>query len=377
MVGLSGHSCGNNMSEAFTIFNGIRVLAVGTAAFFVALLIEPLWVRFLHSYFAHGKQIAREDKPIFNALHKKKEGTPTMGGFIIWFTVLLLTVLFWGLHGTIDGFWSKVNFLSRAQTYLPLAFLVLAGVLGMADDIIGIRRRGGFGMQKRLVLFVGLAIVGGWWFVEKLGKDSVNIPFFGDAHIGAAWYFVVSVFILVATAFSMNETDGLDGLAGGTFMTIFASLGAIAFDQGRMDLATFMAAILGALVAFLWFNIYPAKFFMGDTGVMSLGFVAGASAMLLNVPLLLPFIAIIPLIESASVILQTTSKKLFGRKIFLSTPIHHTFEAMGWHESQITMRFWVINSIGATLGLTIFLVDSKLPPLSYQVLNDIVQSVLK
>ncbi len=365
------------MSEAFTIFNVIRVLVVATVSFFVALFIEPLWMSILQKYFTHGKQIAREDKPIFNALHKKKEGTPTMGGFMIWFSVVFVTILFWMLHGTIDGFWSKVSFLSRSQTYLPLAFLVLAGLVGMADDVIGIRRRGGFGMQKRLLLFVGVASLGGWWFVEKLGKDAMNVPFFGDVHIGAAWYFVASVFIMVATAFSMNETDGLDGLAGGTFLSMFAALGAIAFDQGRMDLATFMAAILGALVAFLWFNIYPAKFFMGDTGVMALGFVAGATAILLNVPLLLPLIAIIPLIESLSVILQVTSKKLRGKKLFLSTPIHHTFEAIGWHETQITMRFWVINAIGATIGLTIFLADSKLPPLTGQVIHELVQSILR
>jgi phospho-N-acetylmuramoyl-pentapeptide-transferase len=144
-----------------------------------------------------------------------------------------------------------------------------------------------------------------------------------------------------------------------------------------MDLATFIAAILGALVAFLWFNIYPAKFFMGDTGVMALGFVAGATAILLNVPLLLPFIAIIPLVESLSVIAQTVSKKIRGKKIFLSTPIHHTFEALGWHESQITMRFWMINAVGAIIGLTIFLADSKLPPLSHQVIQDLLNTVIK
>ncbi len=371
------------MSEAFTIFNGIRVLMVATLSFFMALALEPLWMRVLRRFFSHGKEIEKQDNtfwgavPIFNALHKKKEGTPTMGGFIIWFSVAFVTVLFWVLHGTVDGFWSKVNFLSRSQTYLPLAFLIIAGLVGMADDIIGIRRRGGFGMAKRLLLFVAVACAGGWWFVVKLGKDAINIPFLGDVHIGVFWYFLSAVFIMVATAFSMNETDGLDGLSGGTFMTMFAALGAIAFDQGRMDLATFMAAILGALVAFLWFNIYPAKFFMGDTGVMALGFVAGATALLLGVPLLLPLIAIIPLLESLSVIIQTASKKIRGKKIFLSTPIHHTFEALGWHETQITMRFWVVNAIGATAGLTIFLADSKIPPLTAQVLRDLIQTLVR
>ena len=299
-----------------------------------------------------------------------------MGGFIVWFAVLLVVVIFWILHGTVDGFWSKVNFLSRPQTYLPLAFLVVAGLVGMADDIIGIKRRGGFGMKQRLVLVTTVAAVGGWWFIAKLGRDTLNIPFLGDMVIGQFWYFLVFILVMVATAFSMNETDGLDGLSGGIFMTMFAALAGIAFDQGRMDLATFIAAILGALIAFLWFNIYPAKFFMGDTGVMALGFVAGATALLLNVPLLLPLIAIIPLIESLSVIIQTVSKKLRGKKIFISTPIHHTFEALGWHETRITMRFWMINAVGALLGLTIFLADSKLPPLTYQVLGGLVRTLV-
>ena len=161
----------------------------------------------------------------------------------------------------------------------------------------------------------------------------------------------------------MNETDGLDGLSGGVFLTIFGAYAVIAFDQGRIDLAVLLVAIMGALVGFLWFNIYPARFFMGDTGVMALGFTVGVVALLTNTALLLPLIAVIPMIESASVIIQMISKKVRKKKVFLSTPIHHTFEAMGWPETQITMRFWMISAIGAILGLIVFLIDSKIPPL--------------
>jgi len=144
---------------------------------------------------------------------------------------------------------------------------------------------------------------------------------------------------------------------------MFAAYGAIAFDQGRMDLVTFIAAIMGTLVAFLWFNIYPAKFFMGDTGSMSLGVVLGVIAMLTNTPFLLIPIGFIFVIESGSVIIQVLSKRLRRKKIFLSTPIHHHFEAKGWPETKVTMRFWMISAIGAIIGLIIFLVDSKIPPL--------------
>ncbi len=365
------------MTEAFTIFNVVRILAVAAVSFFIALAIEPLWMRILKKYFSRGKEIAKEGTPVFNALHKKKEGTPTMGGFIIWFSVVLVTVVFWVLHGTIDGFWSRVNFLVRGETWLPFAFLIVAGLIGIADDITGIRRRGGLGMKQRLLLYTALAAVGGWWFVTKLGKAAINIPFLGDHHIGAVWYFLLFVFVMVATAFSMNETDGLDGLSGGTSLIILAAYTAIAFDQGRMDLAVFLAALMGALVAFLWFNIYPARFFMGDTGIMAIGFTVGVVAMLTNTPLLLPVIAIIPLGESLSVIIQMTSKKLRGKKISISTPIHHTFEALGWPETQITMRFWMINASGALLGLTLFLADSKLPPLTGQVIQNLFHTVIK
>ena len=364
------------MTESFTIFNVIRVLAVATISFFVALSIQPLWMHILRTYFTRGKQIARDDTPVFNALHKKKEGTPTMGGFIIWFTVALLTVVFWVLHGTIDGFWSKVNFLVRSETFLPMAFLVVAGIVGMSDDLLGIFRRRGFSIKARLLMYTALSAVGGWWFVEKLGREAITVPFFGDFIVGHLWYFIFFVFVMVATSFSADITDGLDGLVGGTFLSIFAVLGAIAFDQGKMELVTFIAAILGALIAFLWYNIYPARFFMGDTGVMALGFVAGSTAMLLNVPLLLPLIASVFVLESLSDIIQIGSKKLRGKKVFISAPIHHHFEALGWHETQITMRFWVINAIGATIGLTIFLADSKIPPLTARIFHDLVQAIL-
>lgn len=361
------------MLEQFTIFNVVRLFIVASAAFVVALALEPFWMRTLKKHFSRGKQIEKSGAPIASALHKKKEGTPTMGGVIIWVTVTGLTALFFVLHLAVDGFWSKMNFLSRSQTWLPLAFLVVAALVGMADDLMGIFRRTGLAMKQRIALFIGLAAIGGWWFVFKLERDSVNIPFLGDVTIGPFYYFLLFVVVLVATAFSANETDGLDGLSGGVFLTIFGALAAIAFDQGRMDLAVFLSAIMGSLVAFLWFNIYPARFFMGDTGVMALGFVAGSTAMLLNVPFLMPILALVFVLESGSVIIQMTSKKLRHKKVFLSTPIHHHFEALGWHETQITMRFWMLNAFGAMLALIIFLVDSKIPPLTGEVFRELMQ----
>ena len=351
------------MNESvFTIFNIVRIFTVGMLAFFINLIITFFWTKILYKYFKPGKEIEKQDTPVFNALHKKKEGTPTMSGLPIWVTVAGLTIFFSLLAGAVDGFWSRVNFLPRSQIVLPLGFLIFAGLVGMLDDMLGVFKRGGMRMSRRLLLYLAVAAVGAWWFYFKLDWDVVNVPFLGDYSTG--WLYIpYFIFIVAATAFSMNETDGLDGLSGGVFLTIFGALTAIAFDQGRMDLAVFLTAIIGALVGFLWFNIYPARFFMGDTGVMSLGFIVGVVALLTNTALLLPIIAVIPLVESLSVIIQTASKKIRGKKIFPSTPIHHTFEAIGWPETQVTMRFWMISAVGAIIGLIIFLVDSKIPPL--------------
>ncbi len=352
-------------THLFTIFNVVRIFVLATASFFLTLILTPLWYYILKKYRC-GKQLRAEGAPIFNNLHKNKEGTPTMGGVLIWFNVLLLTAIFWFLHNHFDGFWSRVNFLSRPQTWLPVGALFVAAIFGLLDDILGIMRigpkGGGLMMRYRVILYTIVALGGAWWFYFKLGFNEINIPFYGDISIG--WLYIpFFIFILVATSFSANETDGLDGLVGGVFLIMFGAYAAIAFVQGRMDLAVFIAAIVGSLAAFLWYNIFPAKFFMGDTGSMSLGVVLGIIAMLTQTPFLLIPIGVIFIIESGSVIIQITSKKLRHKKIFLSTPIHHHFEAKGWPETQVTMRFWMISAVGAIVGLIIFLVDSKIPPL--------------
>ena len=351
--------------NVFTIFNAVRIFAFATLSFFIALALTPLWLRFLNRY-RLGKQLRTEGAPVFREMHKNKEGTPTMGGVLIWGTTAVIAFGISLLAYLFGGRFDDLNFLSRSQTYLPLGALIVAGLVGMADDLLGIFRigdkGGGLSMLHRILLYVAVAVGGAWWFYFKLGFSEVNIPFLGDYNFGLL-YIPFVIFVLVATSFSANETDGLDGLAAGVFLTMFGAFGAIAFVQGRMDLVVFIASLMGSLVAFLWFNIFPARFFMGDTGSMSLGIVLGIIAMYTNTPFLLIPIAAIFILESLSVIIQVASKKLRGKKIFLSAPIHHHFEAMGWPETQVTMRFWVISSIGALMGLILFLVDSKIPPI--------------
>lgn len=347
-----------DVAEIFNVFNVVRIFAVVAISFFLTLALTPLWTRILFKY-RLGKQLRSSDSaPVFHSLHKNKEGTPTMGGVLVWGTVAFLTLL--------STFWDKVNFFSRPQTWLPLAVMVFAGILGGLDDLFGVFKKGpnggGLQMKLRILLYLIIAAIGAWWFYYKLEFNTINIPFLGDVVIGG-WYLLFFIAVIVATAFSANETDGLDGLAAGIFLTSLGAYGVIAFDQGRLDLVAFIGAIIGSLVAFLWFNIFPARFFMGDTGSMSLGVVLGVIAMLTNTPLLLIPIGCIFVFESLSVIVQMISKKFRGKKIFLSTPIHHHFEAKGWHETKVTMRFWMVSAIGAIIGIIIFLIDSKIPPL--------------
>lgn len=342
------------------VFQISRLLSLGAIAFIWAMVWTPFLIYFLYKY-RLGKQIRAEGAPVFTELHKKKEGTPTMGGVLIWGTTLFLVFLFWLLPRLgLDSFIAKLNFLNRGQTLLPLGALVASALVGLIDDLFGIFKigpqGGGLKMRHRIWIYTIIAAFGAWWFSSKLQWDLIHIPFVGDFNIGW-WYILVFIFVLVATAFSVNETDGLDGLAGGVLLISFSAFAAIAYLQGKYDLAAFCVVIIGSLTAFLWFNVYPARFFMGDTGAMSLGITLGIVAMLTNQFLLLPLIGSILVLESGSVIIQVLSKKIFKKKVFLSTPIHHHFEARGWPETQITMRFWIITGISAILGLIIAFLD--------------------
>lgn len=340
------------------IFQTVRIIVITAISFFAALLVTPLWSGFLERH-NFKKQIREGERtPVFHKFHEKKAGTPTAGGVIIWATVLGLALIFFLLAKAFDGSWQYLNFVNRAETYLPLAALLIAAVLGFIDDWLGARGvggapAGGLKIRQKSVIYLIVAAIGAWWFYFKLGWDVINVPLVGNFQIGA-WYIPIFIFIIFASAFSANETDGLDGLFGGVALFAFVALITVAFVLHRYDLAAFGSAVVGALLAFLWFNIYPAKFFMGDTGSMSLGITIGVVSMLTNTTLLLPFFAVILVIESLSVIIQLASKKLRGRKIFLSTPLHHHFEALGWPESQVTMRFWIVSAMASALGLVIF-----------------------
>ena len=346
------------MVESYYI---VKMLILSSLAFVFAMAWTPLLTHLLYKY-RMGKNL-REVKqaPIFNKMHKAKAGTPTMGGLIVWVTAIVIALVFAGVNALApDSALAELHFLTRSQTWLVAGALVAAGLVGLADDFFNVRKigkdGGGIHVRHRLVLYTVIASIGAWWFYFKLDWTELYVPFYGILDIG--WLYIpFFILVLVGTAFAVNQTDGLDGLAAGTLASAFAAYAVIALLEGRYELAAFCGVIMGGLFAFLWFNIYPARFFMGDTGAMSLGVTLAIVALLTNTALLLPIIGAIFVLEAITTFLQLGSKKLFGKKLFLVAPIHHHFEALGWPEPKVVMRFWVISWFAAALGIMIYVTD--------------------
>lgn len=350
------------------IIDVLKLFIPTTTAFFMGIMLTPFLTHYLYKHKAWKKKsgkidLAGNDTPIFNGLHKEKEvGTPRMGGIIIWSSVLATVLFFYFLSVFLPGeLTEKFNFLSRNQTWLPLFTLVVASLIGLIDDLLQIRGTkdlipGGLSFSKRLLMVVVIGLVGGWWFYSKLGFDSINIPFGGELFLGL-W--LIPFFILVMIAlFSSSVIDGLDGLAGGILSIIFSAYAVIAFFQAKIDLATFCAVVAGGTLAFLWFNIPPARFYMSETGILGLTTTLTVVAFLTDSVLILPIIALPLLATSLSVIIQLLSKKLRnGKKVLLVAPIHHHFEAVGWPAYKVVMRYWIIGIISAIIGLILVLIS--------------------
>lgn len=326
-----------------------KIFILGLLSFLVSMILTPIYTNaaFAGRWWKKPRTTAMtgEQATVYQKLHAAKHARhiPTMAGMIFVVSTVLVT-----LTGN----------LSRSETWLPVAAMAGAGLIGLFDDIINIRSiaNGIAGMRAKIksLLLLGVSLVGGWWFYAKLEITDIYVPFFGDLHIG---WLIIPLFILVvfATANAVNITDGLDGLAGGLAISAFSAYALIAFVQEKYGLAGFCMTIVGALLSYTWFNIYPARFFMGDVGSFALGTTLGVVAMLTNTVLLLPIIGLVFVIEAGSVILQIASKKLrSGKKIFLSSPLHHHFEAIGWPETKVTMRFWILGHVSAIMGLILF-----------------------
>jgi phospho-N-acetylmuramoyl-pentapeptide-transferase len=326
-----------------------NMFILSVAAFLIAMLLTPVYTTLAYKYKFWKKQRTNsttgEKLEVFTKLHANKftRHIPTMAGLIGVMAIAVVTL---------------TSNLDRAQTYLPLASLVGGGLVGLIDDIINIRGkgRGVAGLRSSLKFFM-IALLGmilGWFFFTKLGYNSIHIPFAGDWVVGW-WIIPIFAFAVVATGNAVNISDGLDGLAGGLLAVSFSVFGVIALLQGHTMLAGFCFTVMGALLAYLWFNIYPARFFMGDVGSFAWGTTLGVVAMMTNTLFLLPIIGVLFVIEAGSSLIQIVAKRLFHHKVFISAPIHHHLEAIGWPEVKVTMRFWVIACVAGFIGLLLAL----------------------
>ncbi|MDO8493562.1 MAG: hypothetical protein Q7S19_03410 [bacterium] len=346
-----------------------KIFTALSVSFAVGIAIAPILTTFLYKHKMWKKRVRNEalgggETPIFNKLHKEKEvGTPRMGGIIIWVSVLLTIFIIW-LIAKVDPSPAtlRLNFLSQNQTWLPLFTLIAASLVGLVDDILQVYDRGGYiagglALSKRIFIVLLIGLISACWFYFKLGTSSVAIPFYGSFDLGIL--FIPFFMTVMLALFSGGVIDGLDGLAGGIMASIFAAYAGIAFAQNQIDLAAFCSAIVGGILAFLWFNIPPARFYMSETGMLGLTATLAVVAFLSNAVMVLPIIAFPLVATTASDIIQFASKKLRnGKKVFLVAPLHHHFEALGWPSYKVTMRFWIIGIVCATVGMIIAIVGN-------------------
>jgi phospho-N-acetylmuramoyl-pentapeptide-transferase len=347
----------------------LKIVIPSVLAFFLGILITPF---FTDLFFKHKmwKKNSRVDNPDITSDEFTKHhnvaselSTPRIGGVIIWSAVLLTVVVIYLLSIIFPTeLTEKLNFFSRSQTLIPLATLVLASLIGLVDDLLQIFGKGTYAKDPLIyrkikvgcVCLIGLVI--GFWFYDKLEVSSIHVPFGGEFELGI-WFIPFFIMTMLAV-FSSSVIDGMDGLAGGIMAVIFTAYSVIAFSHNQIDIAALCAVLAGAILAFLWFNIPPARFYMGETGMLGLTVTLSVIAFLTNSVLVLPIIAIPLVATSLSVILQTTSYKYFGkRRVFRVAPLHHHFQALGWSREKIVMRYWIIGVVFAMSGVIIALVS--------------------
>ena len=347
----------------------IKTIAPAVLTFVIGFAITPLFTHFFYKY-KMWKKSARTNNTdgvsdTFAQIHNTNHelSTPRIGGMIIWVAVFLTVAVVYLLSKLVPfEFLGQLNFFSRSQTLVPLGAFFLAALIGLADDLLQIFGRGSYARDPLiyrkikivLITLIGLAIAS--WFYFKLDFVSIYVPFVGFWQIG--WWFIPVFVVVVLATFSSSVIDGLDGLSGGVLASCFFAFAVIAFLSDQYDISALSGAITGGILAFLWFNIPPARFYMGETGMLSLTVVLAVLAFLTNSVLLLPVIGLPLVATSASVIIQTKVYKYFGhRRIFRVAPLHHHFQALGWPREKVVMRYWVVSIICAVTGIILFVVS--------------------
>lgn len=350
--------------------NAIKIFLPSIVAFTIGIFITPIATHYFYKYRMWRRTSRNDNIPTdvqekFSKIHNEKAevSTPRVGGMIIWISVILSVAVFLLVDCIFQNNLSeKLSFISRNQTLLPFFSLIMASLIGLGDDFLQIFGKGKWAsdplvlrhIKIGIILLLGLII--GLWFYFKLGVTGIYVPWVGFLGLG---YLFIPFFMLVMLAlWSTSVIDGIDGLSGGVLAPIFMAYAIIAFFNNQLDIATFCGVISGAITAFLWFNIPPARFYMGESGMIGLTVTLSVIAFMTNTVLLLPIIAFPLFATSLSNVIQIGSYKLcHGKKVFLLAPLHHHFEAMGWPKYKVTMRYWIVGIMTAILGVIISLID--------------------
>jgi phospho-N-acetylmuramoyl-pentapeptide-transferase len=352
----------------------IKIILPSVVAFTIGMAFTPILTNFLYKHKMWKKKaktvsLGGGGTPVFDSLHgeKKEVGTPRMGGIVIWVSVIVTTLGFWLLgHIFPAGIFAKLDFLSRGQTWIPLFVFMCGAFVGLIDDLLEINGAGGnyaggLSLRKRLAIVSIISFLISLWFYFKLDVNTISVPFMGTLMVGI---FFIPIFILVTVfIYSGTVIDGIDGLSGGVFSAIFFAYAVIAYFQNQINLSAFCIVVVGSILAFLWFNIPPARFYMTETGSMALTMTIAIVAFMTDSLghgrglTVLPIIALPLIVTSLSDIIQVVSKKTRnGKKVFRIAPLHHHFEAIGWPAYKVTMRYWIVSIVCAVLGVIFALV---------------------
>lgn len=353
-------------------FNLIKLFMPAVLTFALGIVITPFFTDIFYKYkmwkrrartvdedLGQGEAMSAEFKRISNAAQELH--TPRVGGIIIWASICLAALILFLIPTFFPADVSqKLNFVSKEQTLLPFLALLAGAFIGLVNDLMTVYiKKGVFtnGFPRRymisIVTLTGLAFAA--WFYCKLGDQQIFVPF-ANQFVDLGWWFIPVFLTVFLATFSSGVIDGIDGLAGGVMAIIFAALGTISFFQNQIDIAAFCLVVSGAILSFLWFNIPPARFWMGETGMLGLLFTLVVVAFLTDTVLILPIIGFPLVITALSSAVQILGKKWFGPvrgKVFRVAPIHHHFEAIGWSREKITMRYWIISLMFAVVGVIV------------------------
>lgn len=346
--------------------SAIKVLLPAFLSFAFGIFLTPFLTHYMYKYKMWKKRSrSSENNHLmsvdFQKIHNEagETSTPRPGGVVIWLSVLFVVCIMSLFAILVPGEGtSRLQFLSRNQTVLPLAALLFASVIGLIDDLLQVfnttsEKSDGISRRLRILVVLLIGAIGAWWFYTKLEVSSIHMPFGGDISLGLL--FVPFFMLVMLGIFTGSVIDGIDGLAAGVMASAFGAYALIAFEQQQYDLAALCATIVGGILAFLWFNIPPARYYLGETGMIGLTVTLSIIAFLTGQVIVLPIIAFPLVLTSLSSAIQMTSKKYFKKKVFRIAPLHHHFEAIGWPSYKVTMRYWVLSVICALLGVVIAL----------------------